>query len=99
MRDRVDLIADHNRPTFEGCSLEVSFTDGSRETHNVDNFLGTPGARAPDAKLASLFAQYSEGVLRPERAAEIIDAIWKLDKTPNLTNLISILRTNVKSSA
>ena len=94
LRDRVDLIADPGRPTFEGCLLEALFTDGSIETHNVDYFLGTPGNRVPDEKLAALFAQYAMGVLPAGRADAIINAVWALDKATDIRTLTGLLRTD-----
>ena len=92
LRDRIDLIADSARPTFEGCSLDIAFTDGSHESHNVDQFLGTPGARVPDAKLCDLLRQYATGVLPDGRADKITAAIWALDTAPDLSALIALLR-------
>ena len=92
LSDRVHLEADPARPTFEGCSLTVTFTDGSTEHHNVDAFLGTPGARVPDAKLADLLEQYGEGVLPPGRARAIAAAIWALDTAPLIAPLIQLIR-------
>ena len=94
LRDRIDLLADDTRSTFEGCSLSVTFTDGSVESHNVDNFRGTPGARVPDEKLADLLAQYATGVLPDGRAAQIADAVWALDTAPDLSGLVAYLRTD-----
>ncbi|MET3762183.1 2-methylcitrate dehydratase PrpD [Sphingomonas sp. UYEF23] len=91
LRDRIDLIADEGRKTFEGCSLEITFTDGSRETHGIDNFLGTPGNRVPDAKLAQLFRDYG-GTLPAGRADTIIDTIWALDTVPDIHSLTNLLR-------
>ena len=91
LRDRIDLIADEGRKTFEGCSLEIRFTDGSIEAHDVANFLGTPGNRVPDEKLADLFRQYATA-LPAGRADAIIDAVWALDDTP-VRALTSLLRT------
>ncbi|MDO7843383.1 MmgE/PrpD family protein [Sphingomonas immobilis] len=93
LRDRIDLIADDSRKTFEGCSLEVTFTDGSYEAHNVDFFLGTPGARVPDQMLVDLLAQYGRGVIPDGRAEEIAAAIWTLDEAPSLAPLFALLRT------
>ena len=92
LSDKVHLAADPGRPTFEGCTLTVTFTDGSRETHNVDHFLGTPGARVPDETLTALLAQYAEGVLPPGHAAAIAEAVRTLDDAPDLTGLIALLR-------
>jgi 2-methylcitrate dehydratase PrpD len=94
LSDQVYLTADPDRPTFEGCSLDVTFTDGSREHHNVDFFLGTPGARVPDETLTALLAQYGEGVLPPGRAEAIAAAIWALDDAPTIAPLIALLARN-----
>jgi 2-methylcitrate dehydratase PrpD len=91
LRDRVDLIADPARVTFEGCRLTAYFADGSVLEHNVDNFLGTPGARVPDAMLVDLFEQYSVAVLPEGRAREIADAVWTLDAAPGLEKLNRLL--------
>ena len=91
LSDRVFLEADPDRPTFEGCSLTVTFTDGSTEHHNVDAFLGTPGARVPDAKLGALLAQYGAD-LPAGRAAAIADTIWALDDAPSLVPLVALIR-------
>lgn len=92
LRNRVELVADPERATFEGCSLEVRYADGTRAFHNVDHFRGTPGARVPDQMLAELLAEYARGVLPEGRAAQIADAIWQLDAAPDLTGLVSLLR-------
>lgn len=92
LSDQVFLEADPDRPTFEGCSLTVTFTDGSTESHNVDAFLGTPGARVPDEKLAELLEQYGQGLLPDGRAREIADAIWALDDAPSIAPLIALIR-------
>ena len=91
LRDRIDLIADEDRKTFEGCAFDVRFTDGSSETHAIDYFLGTPGNRVPDETLAALFRQYATA-LPPGRADAIIDAVWALDTLPVRT-LTGLLRT------
>ena len=92
LRDRVDLVADPGRPTFDGCSLDVRYSDGSTDFHNVDHFLGTPGARVPDDMLAALLRQYATGVLPDGRADAIADAVWGLDAAPDLTGLVALLR-------
>ena len=72
----------------------MRFTDGSTDYHNVDHFLGTPGARVPDETLAALFRQYADPVLPAGRADAIIEAIWTLDSAPDLGRLIPLLRTD-----
>ena len=94
LRDRIDLISDPARRTFEGCLLEVRFTDGTSLSHNVDNFLGTPGARVPDQMLGDLLTQYATGVLPNGRAAQIAEAVWALDSAPDISMLVNLLRTD-----
>lgn len=93
LRDRIDLIADATRETFEGCSLEIAFADGGVERHEIDHFLGTPGNRVPDAALARLFRDYA-GALPPGRADAIIDTVWALDIVPDIRSLTDLLRTD-----
>ena len=93
LRDRIDLIADDARKTFEGCALEIAFTDGRTERHAIDNFLGTPGNRVPDATLAQLFRDYA-GALPAGRADTIIDTVWALDMVPDIRSLTNLLRTD-----
>ena len=91
LRDRIDLIADDARATFEGCALDVRFTDGSVERHDIAYFLGTPGNRVPDAMLGQLFRDYA-GALPPGRADAIIDTVWTLDQLPDVRSLTDLLR-------
>ena len=91
LSDRVFLTADPDRPTFEGCSLVVTFTDGSSEDHNVDAFLGTPGARVPDATLTDLLEQYGAD-LPAGRARAIAGAIWALDDAVSIAPLAALIR-------
>jgi len=93
LRDRIDLIADDSRKTFEGCSLVIRYSDGSTAEHDIANFLGTPGNPVPDDMLGAILTQYAEGVLPPGRAEAIIDAVWALDRT-DVRSLTSLLRTD-----
>lgn len=92
LADKIILTADPDRPTFEGCAMTVSFADGSEEYHNVDNFLGTPGARVPEETLTALIEQYGEGVLPAGRARAIADAVWALDDAPDIAPLIALIK-------
>lgn len=91
LSDRVFLTADPDRATFEGCAMTVLFTDGSIDHHNIDNFLGTPGARVPDGTLTDLLEQYGEGFLPAGRARAIADAIWALDDADSIAPLIALI--------
>jgi 2-methylcitrate dehydratase PrpD len=92
LSDKVVLTADPDRATFEGCAMTVHFTDGTSESHNVDNFLGTPGARVPDDTLTALLAEYGEGRLAPGAATRIAQTVWQLDEAETVRPLIALLR-------
>lgn len=90
LRNRIDLVADPARKTFEGAWLEVKFTDGTAERANVDAFLGTPGNPQSDEQLAQVFRTAAEGVLPAGRAGQVLDAAWALDRAKDVRQLISL---------
>ncbi len=91
LRARTHLVEDEKRETFEGCSLVVTFTDGTTETANVDAFLGSPGSRMTDEQLSDLFRASSQEYLQDGQAEKILDAVWNLDKAENVSELVSLL--------
>jgi len=94
LRARIELVADEARKTFEGCSLVIDYADGSSASHDIANFLGTPGNPVPDETLAALFRQYGADVLGEGRADAIIDAVWGLDRCADVRDLTKLLRMN-----
>jgi 2-methylcitrate dehydratase PrpD len=90
LRDRIDLIADESFETFEGCRLEIAFTDGSTEAVRVPAFLGTPGNPMSDAELSELFRRSAGDHLTPGRIDAILDAVWGLDRAPDVGALMSL---------
>ncbi len=92
LRSRVELIADPERATFEGCTLDVEFTDGSTETANVDAFLGSPGNRMTDDQLSDLFRLYAGSHFSDQHIQQILDTIWTLEQKPDIRGLMSLLK-------
>jgi len=90
LRSRIDLTADDKRPTFDGCSLVIEYTDGTRDSINVDAFLGSPGHRMTDAQLSDVFRTAAAGVLPPNRTEELLDHVWQLPTAPNLDLLMAL---------
>ena len=91
LRDRIELVADTKRPTFDGCSLQVEYTDGSTDSANVDDFLGTPGRPMTDAQLSDVFRVSAAGLLPEGRADAILDAAWALPDAANIHPLMALL--------
>lgn len=92
LRSRIELIADETRTTFEGCALTIEYGDGSTASHDIANFLGTPGNPVPDATLAALLRQYGADILGPRQADAIIEAVWSLDRMADIRELTGLLR-------
>ena len=91
LRSRIELVTDPDRATFEGCSVEVVFTDGSTESANVDAFLGSPGNRMSDDQLSDLFKIYAGDHMPDSQLEDILDATWGLDQAPDTKRLLSLL--------
>ena len=92
LRDRIDLEPSAMHKTFEGCSLEVAYTDGSTDAIDVPAFRGTPRNRMTDEELSGVFRQAADGVLPPGRADAILDAAWALEGAADINGLMALLR-------
>ena len=90
LRARSELVPDEARESFDGCSLEIEFTDGSTESTVVDAFLGSPGQRLADDQLSELFRAAAADLLPAGRADAILDATWGLDAAPDVRGLMSL---------
>jgi 2-methylcitrate dehydratase PrpD len=92
LRSRIELIADPQRPTFDGCSLEIAYGDGTRESINVDAFLGSPGNRLSDAQLADVFRNAAADRLAPDRIEDLLTQLWGLPEAPSIQPLLALSR-------
>jgi 2-methylcitrate dehydratase PrpD len=92
LRSRIELVPDDTRESFDGCSLEIQFTDGSRESTSVDAFLGSPGRRMTDDELSGIFRASASELLPAGRADELLTAVWDLDKARDVSALMSLAR-------
>ncbi len=90
LRERCELVPDPSRESFDGCSLEIEFTDGSTESTSVDAFLGSPDRRMSDNQLSDLFRASAGDLLPPGRADAILEATWRLDAAPDVRGLMSL---------
>jgi 2-methylcitrate dehydratase PrpD len=90
LRARVELVADEARTSFDGCWLEVDFTDGSRERVVVDAFRGSAANPVSDAELGGLFLAAAAGLLTPDRAQQIVDAAFGLAEAPDVSGLMTL---------
>ena len=94
LRSRIELVADPARKTFEGAGLDITFTDGSTESFDVLNFLGTPGRPMSDDQLADVFRASAAGLLAPDKIEQLLVAVWQLDSAPDLGTLMGLAHLN-----
>ena len=90
LRRRVELVADQNRPTFDGCWLEIRYTDGSTDRVNIDAFAGTVANPLSDGRLRDVFVATASEVLDPSRADQIADAVWGLSSAADVGEMTSL---------
>lgn len=89
LRERVELVADPAQQTFDGAWAEATYTDGTTQRVDVPAFAGTVARPLTDHELTAVFHAAADGVLGPERAAQVADAVWQLDRAADLAILIS----------
>jgi 2-methylcitrate dehydratase PrpD len=92
LRDRIELMPDATHKTFDGASLEVSFTDGSSESVVIPAFRGTPENRMSDDELSQLFRLSCGDLLPAGRPDAILQSAWGLRSAPDVRGLMSLLR-------
>jgi 2-methylcitrate dehydratase PrpD len=92
LRDRVELVADAGRATFDGCWAEVRYDDGSTDRVDLDAFLGTPANPVTDAQLGELFLRAADGHLGEAQAHAVVDAALGLDGASGVAPLMACCR-------
>jgi 2-methylcitrate dehydratase PrpD len=91
LRARVELVADERRTNFEGCWLEMAFTDGTTESIVIDAFKGTPNNPLSDDELFAVFRRAADGFLAPARTEDVLTAVWGLDDAPSVGAVVAVL--------
>jgi len=98
LRERVDLLPDPSFATFDGCALEVLFTDGSTLATRVPDFLGSPGNRLSDAQLSQVFRQAATGLLSAQRIDSLLATTWALADAPSIHPLVALAQLDATAT-
>ena len=93
LRSRIELVPDESLQSFDGCSLEIQFTDGSTESTSVEAFLGSRGRRMSDDELAGIFRDTARDFLPSGRADQILKAVWSLQDAADISGLMALLKS------
>ena len=88
LRERVELVADAEHPTFEGASLDLLYADGSADRVVVPAFLGTQANPLSDADLSELLREAASGLVSPSRIDALLDAAWSLPTAASVSALL-----------
>jgi 2-methylcitrate dehydratase len=94
--DRIKVAADPALTTkggdILGCNLEVTLKDGSVRRVEMPFAPGSIQNPATEKEIDTKFFDLAEGVLGKAGAARARDAILSIDKQPDLSGLIALLR-------
>ena len=90
LRRKVMLIPDDSVRKDE-CYVRLELKDGSRRDRHVPHALGTAGNPMSDDALGEKFLDLARPVIGP-RAAQVLDLVWALDRTPAAAHLPFLLK-------
>lgn len=92
LRSRIELEPDPARSSFDGCALEIRYTDGSSDQITIDAFRGSAANPIADEELAEVFRMAAEGRLPAGRADDIVDTVFGLEFAPDIHRLMELAR-------
>lgn len=92
LRECIDIRPEPLSTGPDSCVLDLSFSDGSREQIHIDAFLGAPAQPLSDCQLSELFRNAADDLVLPQRAGEILQALWGLDLAPDVRGLSALLQ-------
>lgn len=68
---------------FDAAGMTVTLTDGRRLEVTLDHCLGSRHAPMPDADVEAKFVSQAALTIGPERAAELVRALWRVTSVPD----------------
>jgi 2-methylcitrate dehydratase PrpD len=92
LRDSIELVPDDSFTSFEGCWLEVEFTDGTKEHVRIEKFLGTPDNPLPDDRLTEVFRQSAVPLIPTNQVERLLKTVWSLDDESTVGSLMDLAR-------
>jgi len=86
----VDAELDAQFPKRRAANISIETTDGETFEHYAPTRKGDPDNPLTDDELAEKFLELTGSVLGDGRAAELLDALWRLDETADLGAISAI---------
>ncbi len=91
VRDRVDLTIDASLAA-DAARAVVRLQDGRTLTINVPHQTGSPANPMTDHQVSEKFKGLAAGVLPPDHIEHALEALWAIDRSPNVGELMALLR-------
>ncbi len=91
LRGRVSFNADARFDDLASAEVRVHLADGTMLTHAIAAFAGSEKNEFSDGDITDAFLCEAGGRLKPDRAQQIVDAVWSLDGAETVIDLISLL--------
>lgn len=92
LRSRITLYHDPRHATFDGCSCQIEYEDGSTDAYDLPAFRGTPKNPVSDDELSHLFRIAAGDLMSDARKDAILEAAWGLGDAPDVRPLLATLR-------
>jgi 2-methylcitrate dehydratase len=97
---KVEVVADPEIekvfPALQRVIVNVTTTDGRKFSKQLDYPKGDPRNPLSDAEIEEKFKALAEGVLSAKAQANLLDAIWNLEKCGAVAKLMALMKADVK---
>jgi len=98
---KVEVVADPEIekvfPALQRVIVNITTTDGSSYSKQLDYPKGDPRNPLTDAEIEEKFAALAEGVLSVKAQKKLKDAIWNLEKVGLVSKLMALMKADVKA--
>jgi 2-methylcitrate dehydratase len=100
---KVEVVADPEIekvfPALQRVIVNLTTTDGRTFTKQLDYPKGDPRNPLSDAEVEEKFAALAEGVLSDGTQKKLKQAIWNLEKLGSVSNLMALMKADVKAAS
>ena len=100
---KVEVVADPEIekvfPALQRVIVNITTTDGSSYSKQLDFPKGDPRNPLTDAEIEEKFAALAEAVLSAKAQKKLKDAIWNLEKIGSVSKLMALMKSDVKAKA
>jgi 2-methylcitrate dehydratase len=98
--NKVEVVADPEIekvfPALQRVIVNIATTDGRKFSKQLDYPKGDPRNPLSDAEIQEKFRALAEGVLSAKAQDKLIGAIWNLEKCASVSNLMALMKSDVK---